>query len=124
MLGCLTITILGIDAFVAGSSTTILIGAALVVGASSSGVFALVPHYLSMRFPNAARSFGMGLAYAVAAGGQGIATYVVPATGQAFGLGHAIVAFVVVSSLAVAAIAIREPRRLPGCDMDAAAPPA
>ena len=59
----------------------------------------------------------MGLAYAVAAFSQGIATYAVPAAGNGIGLALGIVVFVVASSLAVAAIVIREPRRLPGRDM-------
>ncbi len=120
MLGCLCITMLGIVPFVSAAATPVLLGAAVVVGASSSGVFALVPHYLSLRFPNPVRSFGMGLAYALAAGGHGLATYVVPATGRGLGLQHAVELFVVASSLAVAAIALREPRVLPGLDMDEA----
>ena len=118
MLGCLAVTVLAVVPFVSAAATPALLAAAVVVGASSSGVFALVPHYLSLRFPNAVRSFGMGLAYALAAGGHGVATYVVPATGRGLGLQHAVELFVVASSLAVAAIALREPRVLPGLDMD------
>ncbi len=118
MLGCLCVTVLGIVPFVSAAATPVLLAAAVVVGASSSGVFALVPHYLSLRFPSPVRSFGMGLAYALAAGGHGLATYVVPAAGNSLGLQHAVALFVVASSLAVAAVALREPRVLPGLDMD------
>lgn len=118
MLGCLCVTMLGIVPFVSAAATPVLLGSAALVGASSSGVFALVPHYLSLRFPNPVRSFGMGLAYALAAGGHGLATYVIPATSDGLGLQHAVELFVVASSLTVAAIALREPRVLPGLDMD------
>ena len=79
----------------------------------------MVPHYLSLRFADAVRSLGMGVAYAIAAGAQAVATYVVPATGEVIGLAHAIELFVVASTVAVAAAAVREPRDLPGEDMDA-----
>ena len=55
---------------------------AFVIGGSSSGVFALVPLYLSLRFADAVRSFGMGLAYSLAALSQAVATTALPATGQ------------------------------------------
>ncbi len=119
ILGCLAVTLALLFPFVAGGSAPVLLAAAFVIGGSSSGVFAMVPHYLSLRFANAVRSFGMGLAYAVAAGAQGVATYVVPATGRAVGLAHAIELFVVAATLGVAAIAARDPRTLPGEDMDA-----
>ncbi len=121
VLGCLAVTLALLGPFVAGGSTAVLLAAAFAIGGSSSGVFAMVPHYLSLRFANAVRSLGMGLAYAIAAGAQGVATYVVPATGRAVGLGHAIELFVVASTLAVAAVAAREPRTLPGEDMNAVA---
>ena len=120
ILGCLAVTLALLGPFVAGGTTAVLLAAAFAIGGSSSGVFAMVPHYLSLRFANPVRSFGMGLAYAVAAGAQGVATYVVPATGHAVGLAHAIELFVVASTLAVAAVAVREPAALPGEDMIAA----
>ena len=122
ILGCLAATLALLGPFVAGGSAPVLLAAAFAIGGSSSGVFAMVPHYLSLRFANAVRSLGMGLAYAIAAGAQGVATYVVPATGRAVGLAHAIELFVVASTLAVAAVAAREPRMLPGEDMTVAAP--
>ena len=121
MLGCLLITVCGVIPFVGATNPALLLSAAVVVGASSSGVFALVPHYLSVRFGNAVRSFGMGLAYAVAACGQGVATYAVPAAGTGIGLVHAVELFVIASSAVTAAIAFRDPASLPGRDMDMAA---
>ncbi len=118
ILACLAVTATAIVPFAASQGAALLLGAAFVMGASSSGVFALVPHYLSLRFPNAVRSFGMGLAYALAACGQGIATYAVPAAGSGIGLQHAIELFVFASSAAVALIALRQPSDLPGRDMD------
>lgn len=119
ILVCLVITVLGIVPFASASALPIVMGTAFVVGGSSSGVFALVPHYLSLRFANAIRSFGMGLAYAVAAFSQAIATSALPATSRGLGLSTAIEIFVVASSIAVAIVVMREPRQLPGRDMDA-----
>ena len=119
ILACLVVTLATIYPFTAASALPFVLATAFVVGASSSGVFALVPHYLSLRFSNTVRSFGMGIAYAVAAFSQGIATYVVPATGASIGLALGIVVFVGASSLAVAAIVIRDPRDLPGREMEA-----
>ncbi len=118
ILSCLAITVAAVVPFAASQGAALLLGAAFVMGASSSGVFALVPHYLSLRFSNAVRSFGMGLAYALAACGQGVATYVVPAAGNGMGLPHAIELFVALSSAAVAVIALRQPADLPGRDME------
>ncbi len=119
VLGCLCVTLAALFPFAGATSGLVVMGSAFVIGASSSGVFALVPHYLSERFSNAVRSFGMGLAYAVAAAGQAIATYVLPATGKTLGLVHAIEIFVVGSTIAIGLVAFREVRDLPGRDMDA-----
>ena len=117
ILGCLLVTTLGIVPFASASALPLVVLTALVVGGSSSGLFALVPYYLSRRFANLVRSFGMGLAYAVAAGAQAIATYVLPLTGRGTGLAAAIEVFVIGSAVAAAAVVIREPRELPGRDM-------
>ena len=113
--GCLAVTLVGIVPFAASSALPAVLATAFVVGGSSSGVFALVPAYLSPRFADAVRSFGMGLAYAVAAGCQAIAVFVVPRTAAAgLGLPTAIEIFVAVSSVGVAAAILRQPRHLPG----------
>ncbi len=113
--GCLAITLLGIVPFAASSALWAVLVTAFVVGGSSSGVFGLVPAYLSPRFADAVRSFGMGLAYAVAAGCQAIAVYVVPKSADAgLGLPTAIEIFVAISSVGVAAAILRRPRSLPG----------
>ncbi len=117
ILGCLLVTSLGIVPFASASALPLVMLTALIVGGSSSGLFALVPYYLSRRFANLVRSFGMGLAYAVAAGAQAIATYVLPLTGRGTGLAVAIEVFVVGSAIAAAAVVFREPRELPGRDM-------
>ena len=112
--GCLAVTLAGIVPFAASSALPAVLASAFVVGASSSGVFALVPAYLSPRFADAVRSFGMGLAYAVAAGSQAVAVYVVPGTAKAgLGLPTAIELFVVISSIGVAAAILRQPRHMP-----------
>ena len=101
--------------FAASSALWAVLVTAFVVGGSSSGVFGLVPAYLSPRFADAVRSFGMGLAYAVAAGCQAIAVYVVPKSADAgLGLPTAIEIFVAISSVGVAAAILRRPRSLPG----------
>ncbi len=113
--GCLAITLLGIVPFAASAALPAVLATAFVVGGSSSGVFALVPAYLSPRFADAVRSFGMGLAYAVAAGCQAVAVYVVPRSADAgLGLPAAIEIFVAISSVGVAAAILRQPRHLPG----------
>ena len=116
----LAVTALVLVPFTRAASGPAVIVTAFVIGASNSGVFALVPHFLSLRFASAVRSFGMGLAYALAAAAQGIATTALPASERGLGLGMAIVLFVGVSAVAAAVIVSREPRVLPGRDMDAA----
>ena len=117
ILGCLLVTSLGIVPFASVSALPLVVVTAFIVGGSSSGLFALVPYYLSRRFANVVRSFGMGLAYAVAAGAQAIATYVLPLTGRGIGLAAAIEIFVLGSAVAAAVIVFRQPRELPGRDM-------
>ncbi len=124
ILGCLCVTMAATLPFAAAASAVPLIATAFVIGASSSGVFALVPHYLSLRFANAVRSFGMGIAYALAAASQAVATYALPAIGEFTGLVKAIDIFVIGSSLVVLAVAYREPRVLPGRDMEGEPAPA
>ena len=119
ILGCRVVEIVGVMAFDKGAAPLGAMPTACVAGAASGGIFALVPHYLSLRFANAVRSFGMGLAYAVAAFSQAIATWTLPATSRGIGLPLTIGLFVIASSLAVAAIIIREPSPLPGEAMEA-----
>lgn len=115
ILCCLGLTIAGIVPFASAAAGPLVILTALCVGASSSGVFALVPHFLAQRFNDASRSFGMGIAYAVAAFTQGLATYVLPASAShGLGLSLAMEVFVIVSSVATGAIVLRQPRELPG----------
>ena len=120
ILFLLGVTALVLVPFTTSASGPAVLATAFAIGASSSGVFALVPHFLSVRFASVVRSFGMGLAYALAAAAQGVATTTLPASGRGLGLGVAIVVFVAASTLAAAAIVGREPRSLPGRDMDTA----
>ena len=117
ILAGLAITALSVVPFANAAGLPTATATAFVVGAASSGMFALVPFYLSQRFANAVRSFGMGLAYAVAAAAAGLATYVVPATGRGIGLIHAIEIFVGGSAVVAAIIAFRPPKDLPGQEM-------
>ncbi len=114
ILVCLTVSILGIIPFASAAHLPSVLPTALLLGASSSGVFALVPHFLSQRFADAVRSFGMGLAYAVASFTQGIATFVIPATGHELGLALSMEGFVIAASVLIAAVVFRTPRDLPG----------
>ena len=114
ILICLVVTVAGVVPFVQAAQLSLVVPTALIVGASSSGVFALVPYYLAQRFMDAVRSFGMGLAYAVASFTQGVATFVLPATGHKVGLATSMEIFVIAASLAIAAVVFREPRELPG----------
>ncbi|MBA5726521.1 MFS transporter [Bombella mellum] len=64
--------------FLSAGPWVILLASAFFIGAAASGVYALVPHYLSQRFPDAGRSAGMGTSYAVGSLGQGVAGRLVP----------------------------------------------
>ncbi len=114
ILVCIAITVAGIVPFASAGRLALVVPTALTLGASSSGVFALVPHFLSQRFADAVRSFGMGIAYAVAAFTQGIATFVIPWTGGDVGLAKAMEGFVVLASILMAGVIARQPRVLPG----------
>ena len=116
ILCCLLVTVAGIVPFAAAGDLSLVLPTAALLGASSSGVFALAPHFLSQRFADAVRSFGMGLAYAVASLTQAIASYLVPAAGQDVGLAHAIEGLVIAASILIAATIVRNPRNLPGRD--------
>lgn len=122
ILVLLGVTALVLLPFTRAVTTPAVLATAFTIGASNSGVFALVPHFLSVRFGNAMRSFGMGLAYALAAAAQAVATTTLPASARSLGLATAIVVFVGVSALCAAAIVAREPRVLPGRDMDLSSP--
>ena len=113
----LLITVAFIVPFVSGATAPVLLGSAFLVGGASSGMFALVPDYLAIRFSSDVRSFGMGVAYAVAAFGAAVSGYVVPALGHAAGLEFAIAALAIGASVLVAAIIAREPAELPGLHM-------
>ncbi len=114
ILVCLALAVIGIVPFASAAHLSLALPTAVLLGASSNGIFALVPHFLSQRFADAVRSFGMGLAYAVASFTQAVATYVIPATGRGLGLAHAIEAFVVAASVLAAVAVVRTPRDLPG----------
>ncbi|PHI97641.1 sugar transporter [Parasaccharibacter apium] len=79
-LALLTVMLLIIP-FLNAGPWAILLASAFLIGAAASGVYALVPHYLSQRFPNERRSAGMGTSYAVGSLGQGLAGRIVPALG-------------------------------------------
>ncbi|CDG34365.1 Permeases of the major facilitator superfamily [Parasaccharibacter apium] len=64
--------------FLTAGPWAILLASAFFIGAAASGIYALVPHYLSQRFPDAGRSAGMGTSYAVGSLGQGVAGRLVP----------------------------------------------
>ncbi len=113
----LAVTVAFVVPFVSGATVPVLLGSAFLVGGASSGMFALVPDYLAIRFASDVRSFGMGIAYAVASFGAAVSGYVVPALGAATGLATAIAALAIGSSVVVAAIVVREPARLPGLHM-------
>ncbi|GEN62440.1 MFS transporter [Acetobacter oeni] len=117
-VGYFLITLLDIWPFVSGQSDAILLPAALVMGLFGNAVFALVPHYLSQRFPSSSRSFGMGCSYALAALGQGIAGFFVPWLGSRYGLPVAISTSVIIGTLAVTAAVFYRPPTLPGAHME------
>ncbi|NPD67442.1 MFS transporter [Lichenicola cladoniae] len=114
----LVLTVLDIVPFLSGGSTGVLLAAACGMGFFGNSVFALVPHYLSQRFRSENRSFGMGISYAVASLGQGVASFVVPWGGGMIGLARSIELCVVGGSVLVALVAARQPAVLPGAHME------
>ncbi|QCE35394.1 MFS transporter [Acetobacteraceae bacterium] len=75
---CLFITALISFPYFLATSFWIILVASFVVGLAASGVFAIIPAYLSLRFPATQRGSGMGWSNAAGAIGQGFASKFVP----------------------------------------------
>ncbi|GAN53560.1 MFS transporter [Tanticharoenia sakaeratensis] len=118
MLVALAIVVLVAWPFMSGPTYAILCAASFTIGAAASGVFALVPHYLSKRFPSETRSFGMGLGYAIGSIGQGVAAQAISLFGRGAALPLSAEGFVIGSSILSAAVALAEPAHLPGEEME------
>ena len=118
ILGYLAVTIPGAVLFTMTGGTTALLAGAFVMGIVANSVFALVPDFLAQRFGSDNRSFGMGFGYAVAAGGQAVASFAVPALGKGWGLATSMEVLIVVGSLAAALVVAVAPRELPGAVME------
>ena len=118
LLVCLGVTVLDIVPFASGNSTPLLLIASFIMGLFGNSVFALVPNYLSQRFPSSTRSLGMGISYALASAGNGLAGFLVPWGGTMLGLARSIELCVAGGSLVVGAIAARQPVELPGAHME------
>ncbi|WP_322782915.1 MFS transporter [Gluconobacter cerevisiae] len=112
------LTALGIWPFISAHSMTVMLAGAFGVGMFGNSIFALVPHYLSQRFPSETRSLGMGTSYATAALGQGVAGFLVPMLGALYGLPTAIIGSVLVGTVLVAAVVSYKPPVLPGARME------
>ncbi|MFT9366882.1 MAG: MFS transporter [Gluconobacter sp.] len=112
------LTALGIWPFISAHNMTVMLAGAFGVGMFGNSIFALVPHYLSQRFPSETRSLGMGTSYAVAALGQGVAGFLVPMLGVIYGLPAAIIGSVLVGTVLVASIVAYRPAVLPGAKME------
>ena len=112
------LTALGIWPFISAHNMTVMLAGAFGVGMFGNSIFALVPHYLSQRFPSETRSLGMGTSYAVAALGQGVAGFLVPMLGVIYGLPAAIIGSVLVGTVLVAGIVAYRPAVLPGEQME------
>ncbi|QCE33488.1 MFS transporter [Acetobacteraceae bacterium] len=75
---CLIVSgLISIPYFLASNFWIILLSA-FVIGLAASGVFAIIPAYLSLRFPDAYRGSGIGWSNAAGAIGQGTASKLVP----------------------------------------------
>ncbi|MBS1061969.1 MFS transporter [Gluconobacter wancherniae] len=119
MLAAIGVVVLTIWPFLSAPTWSMLLAAAIIMGAAASGIFALVPHYLAKRFPSDTRSLGMGLAYALGSLGQGLASWLVPVFGPSTRmLPISAEAFVVGSSAVTAGIAMVQPKHLPGEHME------
>ena len=112
------LTALGIWPFISAHNMTVMLAGAFGVGMFGNSIFALIPHYLSQRFPSETRSLGMGTSYAVAALGQGVAGFLVPMLGVIYGLPAAIIGSVLVGTVLVAGIVAYRPAVLPGAKME------
>ncbi|WP_018979965.1 MFS transporter [Saccharibacter floricola] len=100
--------------FLCAPQWSVLLASAFIMGAASSGVFALVPHYLSLRFSSEHRSFGMGISYAVGSLGQGVAGRIIPALGPTVSsLPLSALALVLGSSAISAGITAYKPKKMP-----------
>jgi len=114
------VTIAVIIPFVTVHSYPLMFMTALAVGAFGNSIWAVIPHFLSQRFPSATRSFGMGTSYAAASLGQAWSGFFIPwfATGRT--LAGAIETSVFAGTAALAAILAYRPRMLPAEDMEEA----
>ncbi len=118
IVGYLAVTVPGAVLFTQAGGTVSLLAGAFVMGIVANSLFALVPNFLSQRFGSAHRSFGMGFGYAIAAGGQAIASVAVPALGNRWGLGMSMMVLIIAGSIAAAVVVALQPRRLPGAVME------
>jgi SHS family lactate transporter-like MFS transporter len=118
LIAYLAFAVLDVVPFVSGGSMMVLLAASFVMGCFGNSIFALVPHYLAQRFPSEHRSFGMGLGYALASLGQGVASFMVPWGGNMIGLARSIELCVLGGSIVTALVAAREPAILPGAQME------
>lgn len=118
ILGYLIVTIPGAVLFTSTGSTLKLAAGAFVMGIVANSIFALVPDFLSRRFGSMHRSFGMGVGYALAAFGQSLASYAVPAVARVSSLAYSMEVFIIAGSVLTALIAAAQPRELPGLRME------
>lgn len=118
ILGYLAVTIPGAVLFTTASGTLALLAGAFVMGIVANSLFALVPIFLAQRFGSQHRSFGMGFGYAVAAGGQAVASYAVPALGHGWGIATAMEVLIIAGSVAAGLAVMVQPRELPGAVME------
>ncbi|CAI9120199.1 MFS transporter [Brytella acorum] len=118
LLGYLVLTLVVFVPFVRAASPMLMVVTAFAVGGVGAAVWAVVPHFLSQRFPSATRSFGMGTSYAAAAGGQALSGLVIPWLALRLDLGTAMIASVFAGTAVVAAILLYRPSTLPGLHME------
>ncbi len=118
IIGYLVVTIPGAVLFTSTNSMLAVAGGAFVMGIVANSIFALVPEFLSRRFETLHRSFGMGVGYAIAAFGQSIASYAVPAVAQGWSLAKSMEVLIITSTIVTVMIAAARPRELPGLRME------
>lgn len=118
IIGYLVVTIPGAILFTSTKSMVSVACGAFVMGVIANSIFALVPEFLSRRFGSFHRSFGMGVGYAIAAFGQSVASYAVPAVAQGWNLAGSMEMLIIVSTIVTAIIAAAQPRELPGLHME------
>lgn len=97
--------VLALPLYLAGASTEVLWGGALLMGVTGTGVWGMAPSYLMERFPTAVRGVGAGLSYHVGAAVGSMTPLVMGnLQDEGFSLSYAMALCITASGLLVASL--------------------